>query len=69
MKRNNKGGEAMAVPKMIGLKEAAAVSGLSYNFLRQLCIEGVIYCIRAGSKWFINSDSLAAFLGGEGGED
>lgn len=60
----------MALPKMLTLREASAASGLSYCHLRNLCLEGTVYCVRAGKKWLINKDSLAAYLGGtSGGED
>lgn len=57
----------MAMPRMLTLKEAANESGLSYCFLRNLCLQGAIYCVRSGVKWMINSDSLAAYLGGVSG--
>ena len=55
----------MPLPQMLTIKEAATESGLSYCYLRNLCLEGSVYCVRAGKKWFINKDSLAAYLGGE----
>lgn len=57
----------MAMPKMITIKTAAAETGLSYCHLRNLCLQGSVYCIRAGNKWLINADSLSAFLGGTSG--
>lgn len=60
----------MTIPRMISLKEAVAETGLSYCFLRGLCLGGAVYCVRSGNKWLINADSLAAYLGGtSGGED
>lgn len=54
----------MGLPKMLSLKQAAEESGLSYGFLRNLCIEGGVRCIRSGKKWYINEDSLTSFLNG-----
>jgi excisionase family DNA binding protein len=51
--------------RMISLKEAAAETGLSYEFLRRLCINGEVFCIRSGVKWLINASSLAKYLGGD----
>ena len=57
----------MALPKMLTIKEAATESGLSYCHLRNLCLQGSVYCVRSGVKWLINADSLAAYLGGTSG--
>lgn len=54
----------MSLPRMISLQQAATETGLSYSYLRRLCLEGEICAVRSGVKWMINSDSLASFLGG-----
>lgn len=53
------------IPEMIGLKEAARRTGLSYGFLRRLCLSGQIVHVRAGSKFLINWQKLCDFLNGE----
>ena len=56
---------AEVVPEMIGLREAARRTGLSYGFLRRLCLSGQIVHVRAGSKFLINWQKLCDFLNGE----
>lgn len=53
------------VPEMVGLREAAARTGLSYGFLRRLCLSGQIVHIRCGSKFLINFQKLCDYLNGE----
>ena len=53
------------VPEMVGLREAAARTGLSYGFLRRLCLSGQIVHIRAGNKFLIKFQKLCEFLNGE----
>lgn len=53
------------MPRMLKIKEAAELTGLSYHFLRQLCLEGKVFHVKAGNRYFINADSLAAYLNGE----
>lgn len=53
------------IPRMLKLKDASQETGLSYNFLRQLCLTNQIVFVRAGNKYFINMDKLIDFLNGE----
>lgn len=57
------------VPRMEPIKTAAAESGLSYDAIRKLCLQGKITYIRSGSKYLINMDRFADFLNGEEGEN
>ena len=50
------------IPEMIGLKEAARRTGLSYGFLRRLCLSGQIVHIRCGAKFLINWQRLCDYL-------
>lgn len=52
-------------PKMVSLKEAASITGLSYSALRKLCIKGEIVHIRVGTKYLINLDRLIDKLNGK----
>ncbi len=58
----------MSLPRMISLQQAATETGLSYSYLRRLCLDGEVYAVRPGVKWMLNANSLSAFLGGEGKE-
>lgn len=52
------------VPIMLGLREAAERSGLSYSALRLMCIRGEIVHIRVGKRYLINWSRLIEYLGG-----
>lgn len=51
-----------AVPVMLTIDQAREKTGLSYDFLRKLCLQGKIVSIRAGSKYLINQDALITYL-------
>lgn len=53
------------IPRMLGLKEAAEVTGLSYYYLRQLCLSNKAVHVRAGNKYLVNLDKLVEYLNGE----
>jgi excisionase family DNA binding protein len=53
------------VPTMLTLREAAKRTGLSYDFLRKLCLRGEIVHVRAGAKFLVNFEKLLDFLNGE----
>ena len=46
------------------LKQASAETGLSYYFLRNLCLQKKIKFVRSGTKYFINKASLLEYIGG-----
>lgn len=50
------------VPFMLGLRDAANQTGLSYNLLRHMCLENKVAYIRAGRNFKINMDALIATL-------
>ena len=52
----------MQIPKMVSLAEASKESGLSYDFIRKLCLQNKIVYVRAGVKYLINWDKLVEFL-------
>ena len=53
------------VPLMLTIKETADRTGLSYHFIRQLCIENKIVYLKAGNKYLINFDRFIDFLNGD----
>lgn len=58
------------MPVMLTIKQAAVETGLSYNFLRQLCLQNKIVFVKSGNKYFINSEKLTEYLNaGEKGLD
>lgn len=43
-----------ALPRMVTLREAAKMTGLSYDCLRKLCLRNEIAHIRSGTKYMVN---------------
>lgn len=52
----------MTMPTMYTINQAAAATGLSYDFLRKLCLQKKIVFIRAGAKYLINMERLREYL-------
>lgn len=50
------------IPEMVTLREASDRTGLSYDWLRKLCLQGRIVHIRAGNKYLINFRKLIDYL-------
>ena len=55
--------------RMVKLREAAEITGLSYYFLRKACLEGKIAHIRAGNKFLVNLDWLEQHINNQGTND
>ena len=55
----------MAIPTMVTIKEAAEKTGLSYYYIRKLCLEKKVVHIMAGRKVLINEEKFINFLNGE----
>ncbi len=59
--------ETEHIPTMLGLREAAEQTGLSYDHLRKLCLQGKVVYVRAGSRFLVNLERLIEYLNrGEG---
>ncbi len=52
----------MTVPTMVTIKTAAGQTGLSYEYIRKLCLAGKIVYVKAGTKYLINLEKLVEFL-------
>ena len=52
------------IPRMRTLKETAAIMGLSYNFIRTLCLQNKIVYVKAGNKFLVNVDKLIEYFNG-----
>lgn len=50
------------VPTMLTLQEASSRTGVSYDWLRKLCIQGKIVHIRCGNKYLVNLEKLVDYL-------
>lgn len=53
------------LPQMKTIKEMAQITGLSYYYLRGLCVNNEIVHIRAGNKYLINYDRFCDYLNGK----
>ncbi|CBK77114.1 DNA binding domain, excisionase family [[Clostridium] cf. saccharolyticum K10] len=57
----------MTFPVMLTLRQAAKETGLSYSYLRKLCLEGKIVFVKSGRKYLVNAERLKEYLNeGEG---
>lgn len=56
--------EEVQVPEMITVREAAARTGLSYDYVRKLCLQGKIVFRTVGNKRLVNLGKLAEYLNG-----
>lgn len=50
------------VPEMVSINECSARTGVSYDWIRKLCLQGKIVHIRAGSKYLINWNKFVEYL-------
>lgn len=50
------------MPTMLPIKKAAEETGLSYAYIRKLCLEGKIVFVRSGNKFFVNMNKFAEYL-------
>ena len=50
------------MPQMLTIRETSNQSGLSYDFIRKLCMQNKIVHVRAGSKYYINFDRFVEYL-------
>lgn len=55
----------MTMPTMWTINQAKEATGLSYEFLRQLCLQGKVVHIKTGNKYLINAEKLRDYLNGE----
>ncbi len=60
---------SIKIPEMLTLSELSRRSGLSYDYLRNLCIQNKITHIRCGRKYLVNADRFIDFLNGDTGDN
>lgn len=57
------GGETMnAIPQMMTIRECSEKTGVSYDYIRKLCMNRKIIHIRAGTKYLINFGKFIEYL-------
>ena len=52
----------VSIPTMYTIKHASEMTGLSYDYIRKLCLTNRIVFVRAGSKYLINMEKLIEYL-------
>ena len=52
----------ISVPTMVTISKASEITGVSYDYLRKLCMNKKIVHIRAGKKYLINLEKLGEYL-------
>lgn len=55
-------GNTMSIPTMYTINAAKQATGLSYDYIRKLCLSDKIVYVRAGNKYLVNMEKLIDFL-------
>ena len=50
------------IPEMVTIPECSKRTGVSYDWIRKLCLQGRIVYIRAGNKYLINFGKFVEYL-------
>ena len=50
------------IPTMVTIREVANQTGLSYDYIRKICIHDKIVYVKAGAKRLVNLDILRRHL-------
>lgn len=51
--------------KMVTINKAAELTGVSYSYIRNLCLANQIVFVKTGCKYLINLEKFLHFLNGE----
>jgi excisionase family DNA binding protein len=57
--------KGIEVPTMVTINRASELTGVSYSYIRQLCLTKQIVFVKTGCKYLINLEKFVAFLNGE----
>jgi excisionase family DNA binding protein len=52
-------------PTMVTIIRASKLTGVSYSYIRSLCLTNQITFVKTGCKYLINLEKFVAFLNGE----
>lgn len=52
----------MTVPTMRTMRDAAKLTGLSYDCIRKMCLSNKIVYVKAGVKFLVNMEKLVEYL-------
>lgn len=59
----------MTIPTMMTIREASNETGISYDRIRKMCLQGKIVHIRMGTKFLINMEKFVEYLNKGDGAD
>lgn len=52
----------LSAPRMRTIDEVSKLTGLSYTFIRKLCLNGKIVHVKTGRKYLVNLDRFYEYL-------
>lgn len=52
----------LSAPRMRTIDEVSKLTGLSYTFIRKLCLNGKIVHVKTGRKYLVNLDKFYEYL-------
>lgn len=59
----------MTIPTMMTVQETSNATGISYDRIRKMCLQGEIVHIRMGTKILVNMEKFVEYLNrGDGGD-
>ncbi|MDF2951747.1 MAG: binding domain, excisionase family [Anaerocolumna sp.] len=53
------------IPRMVSINKASELTGVSYSYIRSLCLTNQIVFVKTGCKYLINLDKFVTFLNGD----
>lgn len=59
---NNDMSKPLNAPRMRTIDEVSKLTGLSYTFIRKLCLNGKIVHVKTGRKYLVNLDKFYEYL-------
>ena len=61
-KADNDMSKRLSAPRMRTIDEVSKLTGLSYTFIRKLCLNGKIVHVKTGGKYLVNLDKFYEYL-------
>lgn len=58
---------SISIPTMVTINKASELTGVSYSYIRRLCLTNQIVFVKTGCKYLINLEKFVGFL--NGGQD
>lgn len=61
-RENNDMSKPLKAPRMRTIDEVSKLTGLSYTFIRKLCLNGKVVHVKTGRKYLVNLDKFYEYL-------